>query len=857
MASAELSFAPHKHDAVHVNNPSDERMAARKLGQCGGCDNQTHKIGKAFFCCGPNTSTALTIPGRVDNGTCLKCHPADAAPVPAGVLAETMSAGADAEVATLRAQLAAKDDELAARKKSAATALKAAADEAAAREAALQQECDAAKQAEAAVKAEAMSAKAKQQLEALAAKAGAEAQAQALAAAKQQAVAAKADAAAAAKAAAAAVAEEEAKTAAELGTAKQAAVVKAKKQQLEAAAAEAQTEAQAQAQALTEQQSAAAAAEVVAAAARAAVETGAAEGAAGGGAVAVGGEVGPCREAAARRQQLMQQLEHAKTQKDYALCEKLQKSIDPIKAAAKAAAASAAAAAWALVHATVAAAAAAAAARARAAVVAEEVDRQAGRVSEECVTLQEELIKKLAAAAAAEDWAECGKLQQKIEALAADPLAVLAANPRCRFDRKAFDRMGPSCFDLRGVLYHFGTGGGRHKYENPYGGDQGITAFWSSLQHAGSSPGVFVQHDHGRDDVRASTSCHTDSGLVVDLGAAHLLEPDYYALRSDSFGDGNFKLRHWVVEASVDGKNPWALLRTHRGRCGGCDKKMGTEAWELSSEVVKGRSFRFFRIRQLGENSGSPNGGGRDCLNCTGFELYGRLLTDDAVAGAEAEKWAQAAAKKKQEMEKIVFEYGRGSVHGVLFHFGMGGPQCACSSQGSCSRFVGSRTRSSTADSYSCRLPSWNWQRWKSSAPGSNMGVVASMSSVGGYNGISYGSPRHFVGIMRWLDGNHYRVLNSTKNEPGSWMAVDLGADHLLVPTHYALQADDSGDGPWISPASSPRGGDGVSRLRNWVLEGSVNGTAWDVLREHVDDSSCNESMTSADWAADGAQLER
>jgi hypothetical protein len=58
------TYAPHQHEATHVNNTHDERMAARKLGQCAGCDNQTHKIGKNFLCCG-ETRTALTIPGPV------------------------------------------------------------------------------------------------------------------------------------------------------------------------------------------------------------------------------------------------------------------------------------------------------------------------------------------------------------------------------------------------------------------------------------------------------------------------------------------------------------------------------------------------------------------------------------------------------------------------------------------------------------------------------------------------------------------------------------------------------------------------------------------------------------------------
>ena len=86
------TYAPHTHEAVHVNNTHDERLAREERGQCPSCGNQTHKIGKACFCCG-ETRTALTIPGLVSNGICLKCHPDHAAPVPAGALADAMSAG--------------------------------------------------------------------------------------------------------------------------------------------------------------------------------------------------------------------------------------------------------------------------------------------------------------------------------------------------------------------------------------------------------------------------------------------------------------------------------------------------------------------------------------------------------------------------------------------------------------------------------------------------------------------------------------------------------------------------------------------------------------------------------------------
>ena len=132
---------------------------------------------------------------------------------------------------------------------------------------------------------------------------------------------------------------------------------------------------------------------------------------------------------------------------------------------------------------------------------------------------------------------------------------------------------------------------------------------------------------------------------------------------------------------------------------------------------------------------------------------------------------------------------------------------------------------------------------------GGGGGVMASMSSVGGCNGRSFGDPKNFV--QHKYDpllpaplpsssshANPYRgAINCTKNEPNSWMAVDLGATRLFEPTFYALRADDSDDD--------------ACKLCNWVLEGSKDGVVWNVLRQHVDDSSCHEPMLIKQWELD------
>ena len=64
---------PTTHKAV--DSDATARMAAMKLGQCGGCGNQTHKISVVVSCCGlrsRETRTALPIPGFAASGICLK-----------------------------------------------------------------------------------------------------------------------------------------------------------------------------------------------------------------------------------------------------------------------------------------------------------------------------------------------------------------------------------------------------------------------------------------------------------------------------------------------------------------------------------------------------------------------------------------------------------------------------------------------------------------------------------------------------------------------------------------------------------------------------------------------------------------
>ena len=78
------------------------------------------------------------------------------------------------------------------------------------------------------------------------------------------------------------------------------------------------------------------------------------------------------------------------------------------------------------------------------------------------------------------------------------------------------------------------------------------------------------------------------------------------------------------------------------------------------------------------------------------------------------------------------------------------------------------------------------------------------------------------------------------------WLPLSIhphaGEGRSLVPDHYRLRAD---------PSSH--------KLRNWELQGSTDGRAWQTLRRHQDDASLsNDSTSAAAWPVDaGAQAFR
>eukprot|EP00794_Sanderia_malayensis_P016799 gene16799-18494_t len=73
----------------------------------------------------------------------------------------------------------------------------------------------------------------------------------------------------------------------------------------------------------------------------------------------------------------------------------------------------------------------------------------------------------------------------------------------------------------------------------------------------------------------------------------------------------------------------------------------------------------------------------------------------------------------------------------------------------------------------------------------------------------------------------------STQDLEGSWYAVDFGEEICVIPESYSLRHG------WIT---------GNACLRNWALEGSVDGNQWCTIKNHASDTTLNERYSVATW---------
>ncbi|XP_068752246.1 E3 ubiquitin-protein ligase HECTD1-like [Montipora capricornis] len=86
---------------------------------------------------------------------------------------------------------------------------------------------------------------------------------------------------------------------------------------------------------------------------------------------------------------------------------------------------------------------------------------------------------------------------------------------------------------------------------------------------------------------------------------------------------------------------------------------------------------------------------------------------------------------------------------------------------------------------------------------------------------------------------NRRGTLSGTKDQNNSWWCVDLTEKYVLYPTRYTLR----------------HGRDnGLSIIRNWRLEGSLDGHTWKILRKHDNDRGLKDPYPyyTCTWSVDG-----
>ena len=189
-------------------------------------------------------------------------------------------------------------------------------------------------------------------------------------------------------------------------------------------------------------------------------------------------------------------------------------------------------------------------------------------------------------------------------------------------------------FDDNGALYWLGSFGKQKIWRNPYKLGQ-VKVFFSSLGKGALDDFV------GRTCVNCRTLNEPNSYMGVDLGVGRYLVPTCYSIRNRNSNE--HVMLNWVFEGSINGTEwYWIDKRIHLSH----DERLNafyakereelktsgyTSTWgidpqqitQIRSKIESPRQklfpgFRFFRITQIG-----PNSGGSDNMALSGFELYG------------------------------------------------------------------------------------------------------------------------------------------------------------------------------------------------------------------------------------------
>ena len=163
-----------------------------------------------------------------------------------------------------------------------------------------------------------------------------------------------------------------------------------------------------------------------------------------------------------------------------------------------------------------------------------------------------------------------------------------------------------------GVIQYLATNGNTEPAKNPHTSGE-VLAAMSSIGYSGGPSRLVEQRHDG--STRNYTKDEPNQWVAVDLGKDRSLVPSDYCARHGATS-GYSRLRSWDFEGSNDGSN-YTVLRSHKNDDSLPDQGFSVAAWKVEGA---NQAYRYFRIRQTGENSYHDH-----TLSCAGIELYGML----------------------------------------------------------------------------------------------------------------------------------------------------------------------------------------------------------------------------------------
>jgi hypothetical protein len=163
----------------------------------------------------------------------------------------------------------------------------------------------------------------------------------------------------------------------------------------------------------------------------------------------------------------------------------------------------------------------------------------------------------------------------------------------------------------------------------------------------------------GNEGVYCCTSSTPQSSVTIDFKTRRVADIEKYVIRHGNKDDGYYRLKSWVLEASVNEKDWVEIDRQDHDRSPLPDAGFSTAAFPLGDEklvvVKQDGGFRYIKLTQTGLNdTGSYSD---DTLYLAGIDFNGSLLPPPA-GGAEEEEAAAAVEEERLREAAAVEDMG-------------------------------------------------------------------------------------------------------------------------------------------------------------------------------------------------------